>query len=414
MISIVRTYRDVFALGEFRALFAGQVASAAAMTIQTLAFSVLVYTRTASALLTAVAFLAGSVPQALGAFAFSGISDRRPPRSVLVASDAVRAVTFLVLATGLIPVAGMLGVVMVAGVAFGALGGIRFALLARVLAIDSYVLGRSALNTASSAMQVVGFAAGGGILATLGARGGLWIAVGLAAAACVIDGCGVRAYPAASDTRGSVRETLRTSRLVLTDARIGRLLLAQWLPNGLIVGAEALFIPYTGHHAAILFTAAAAGLLAGDLLAGRWIAPQRRASAARLLYVLLAIPYLGFALGPPLWLAVVLVAVASVGFGGTLCVQQLLVHAAPSDRLGQVLALSSAGMLSAQGLAAYLAGGIAELLTPGPSMAIMAIGSLAATAALLAPARRRLRRSMQGCTRAVEPSLAPSGPGECV
>src|SRR5690242_9434007 len=71
----VRTYRDVFALGEFRAIFAGQLASAAAMTIQTLAFSFLVYAQTASPLLAAAAFLAGSLPQALGALTFSGASD---------------------------------------------------------------------------------------------------------------------------------------------------------------------------------------------------------------------------------------------------------------------------------------------------------------------------------------------------
>jgi MFS family permease len=379
----VRTYRDVFGLGEFRAIFAGQVVSAAAMTIQTLAFSVLVYTRTASALLAAAAFLAGSLPQALGAVAFSGVSDRRPPRSVLVASDGVRALTFLLLASGLAPVGGMLGVVTVSGVASGALGGVRFALVARVLPTESYVLGRSALNTAAAGMQVVGYAAGGGILATIGARGGLWTAVVLATAACVIDRCGLRPYLAAGQGRSSVRETWRASRLVLTDARTGRLLFAQWLPNGLVVGAEALYIPYTGHRAAILFTAAAAGLLVGDLVAGRLIPASRRATAAGLLYLMLAVPYLAFALRPPVWVAVVLVSVASMGFGGTLCVQQLLVEAVPGERLGQVLALSSAGMLSAQGLAAYLAGGIASLISPGRAMAAMAMLSLAATTILL-------------------------------
>jgi MFS family permease len=391
----VRTYKDVFALAEFRAIFAGQVASAAAMTIQTLAFSVLVYTRTASPLLTAVAFLAGSVPQALGAVTLSGVSDRRPPRSVLVASDAVRALTFLLLATGVMPVAGLLGVVMLSGVASGALAGIRFALLTQVLPIDSYILGRSALNSASAGMQVVGYAVGGGILVTVGARGGLWIAAGLATAACVIDRCGVRVYPAASRTRSSVADTWRATQEVLSDGLTGRLMLAQWVPNGLIVGAEALFIPYARHRAAILFTAAAAGLLAGDLVAGRLIPTERRAGVASLFYLLLGVPYLAFVLRPPLWLALVLVTFASMGFGGTLCVQQLLVQAVSRERLGQVFALSSAGMLTVQGLAAYLAGGMAELLTPAQAMAVMAIGSLLATAALLMPLRGRGRRACQ-------------------
>jgi hypothetical protein len=368
------------------------VASAAALTIQTLAFSVLVYTRTASPLLAAIAFLAGSLPQALGAVTLSGISDRRPPRALLVVSDGIRAFTFLVLASGVVPVGGMLAVTMLSGVAAGALGGTRFALLTRVVPIDSYVLGRSALNVASSGMQVVGYAAGGGILATLGTRGGLWIAVGLAAAACLIDRFGLEAYPAASQTRSSVADSWRATRQLLSDPITGRLLLGQWVPNGLIVGAEALFIPYLRHHAAVLFVAAAAGLLAGDLVAGRLVPSDRRAGAASLFYALLGLPYLAFALRLPLWLALVLVTIASIGFGGTLCVQQLLVQTISRERLGQALAVSSAGMLTVQGLAAYLAGALAQLLTPGRAMAVMAAASLLATAALVAPLRRRRAR----------------------
>jgi hypothetical protein len=314
------------------------------------------------------------------------------------------------LASGLVPLAGMLVVAMVSGVASGAFGGVRFALLTRVLPIDAYVLGRSALNTASASMQVVGYAVGGGILATLGARGGLSIAVALATAACAIDRCGVRAYPAASQVRSSMGETLRTSRRVLSDGQTGRLLLAQWVPNGLIVGAEALFIPFAGHGAAILFTAGAAGLLVGEVVAGRLIPSDRRAAASGLLYLLLGGPYLAFALRPPLWLGVILVSVASMGFGGTLCVQQLLVNAVSREHLGQALALASAGMLTAQGLAAYLAGAIAVLLTPGRAMAVMAIASLVATGALMAPLdlHGRLRRLCQPRTSARSPGHPPT------
>jgi hypothetical protein len=46
-------------------------------------------------------------------------------------------------------------------------------------------------------------------------------------------------------------------------------------------------------------------------------------------------------------------------------------------------------MLTVQGLAAYLAGALAQLLTPGRAMAVMAAASLLATAALVAPLRRR-------------------------
>src|SRR5579859_4163496 len=159
MLSGMRTYRDLFALGEFRVLFVGQLAVSAAMTIQVLALSVMVYARTSSAFLAAVAFLAGSLPQAFGAILFSGVSDQRPPRTVLFASDSARAASYLLLAVGVLPVGGLLVLVSMTGVLFGAFGAVRSALLTRVLPLDAYVLGRSTLNTASAGMQIAGYAA---------------------------------------------------------------------------------------------------------------------------------------------------------------------------------------------------------------------------------------------------------------
>ncbi len=379
----MRTYRDLFTVGEFRALFTGQLSAAAGTTVQALALSVLVYAHTGSPLLAAVAFLAASLPQAVGAMALSGTSDRLPPRLVLVASDCVRAAACLLLASGLLPVAGMLAVVSVSGVAFGALGGVRYALVARVLPIDSYVLGRSALNTATAAMQVAGYAAGGGLLATVGASRALWVAFALAVIACLTDRFGLRARPARGTGRSFVRGSWAASWSLLSARTTGRLLLAQWLPNGLIVGAEALYVPYAGHRAAILFSAGAVGMLAGNVIVGRYIPQSRRPAAAAPLYVLLALPYLAFAAHPALWQAVALVALASIGFGGTLCLQQRMVEAVPERSLGQAFALASAGMLTTQGLASYLAGGLAEAASPGRAMAAMAVLSIVATFALL-------------------------------
>jgi MFS family permease len=380
----MRTYRDVFSVGEFRALFGGQVIAAASMTIQALAFSVLVYGRTASPLLAAIAFLAGSLPQAAGAMTLSGLSDRVAPRTVLVTSDFVRVAAFVLVASGLLPTFGMLAIVMLSGVAYGALGGIRYSLLTRVLPVDAYALGRSSLNIAVGAMQVVGYAAGGGLIVALGARSALWAAAALAIIVCVIDRLGLRARPALANIRASVGVTWRRNRALLADRVTGRLLVAQWVPNGLIVGAEALFVPYAGRHASVLFMAAAAGMLVGDVVMGRWAAPEQRARLTLPLYLLLAAPYLVFAVHPALTVAAALVGLASVGYGGTLGLQQRLVEAVPEDSLGQAFALASAGMLSAQGVAAYLTGTLAQAAGASTAIAIAGVASLLATLALLA------------------------------
>lgn len=383
----MRTYRDAFALGEFRALFGGQIATAAGLTIQTLALSVLVFSRTHSPVLAAVAFLGASLPQALGAMTLSGIADRYPPRSVLVAADSVRVSACLLLASGLLPVGAMLTVVMLSGVPLGAFGGVRFRLVAHVLPLESYALGRSALNTASSSMQVTGFAAGGALLVTVGASHALWVATVLMLTACLSDRFGVRARPPDRPRHASVSRTSRESWALLTDRRVGRLLFAQWVPNGMIVGAEALYVPYSGRHAAVLYVTGATGMLAGDVISGRFIPPGRRTRTALPLYLLLAVPYLGFAAHPGLLPAAGMVGLASIGFGGTLCVQQQMVEVAPRGALGQLLALASAGMLSAQGLAAGLAGSLASAMTPARAIAVMAAMSAVAAIVLLAPAR---------------------------
>ncbi len=379
----MRTYREVFSVAEFRALFGGQVVGAASMTIQSLAFSVLIYSRTASPLLAAVAFLAGSLPQAVGAMTLSGFADGVAPRTVLVASDAVRAAAFILLASGLLSTTAMLAIVMLLGVAYGALGGVRYALVTRVLSVADYALGRSMLNVAVGAMQVVGYASGGGLILAVGARSALCLAAALAIAVGMIDRWGLLARPALAGGSVSIGATWRRNRALFGEPVTRRLLLAQWVPNGLIVGAEALFVPFAGAHAAWLFAAAGAGMLVGDVIVGRWVTPDTRARLTRPLYVLLAAPYLAFAAHPSLLVAAGVIGVASIGYGGTLGLQQRLVEVLPEDSRGQAFALASAGMLSAQGIAAYLTGSAAQAVGASVAMSMAGAASLLATAALL-------------------------------
>ena len=108
-----------------------------------------------------------------------------------------------------------------------------------------------------------------------------------------------------------------------------------WVPNGLIVGCEALFISYTPDHAGVLLAAGSAGMLLGDLMVGRLLsADQRRRYAFALR--LLAVPYLLFAANPPTLVAMAAVFVASAGFAATLPLQEQLLALTPDPVRGQV------------------------------------------------------------------------------
>jgi hypothetical protein len=377
----VTTYRALFASREFRALFAAQLFGAGASTAQSLALSVIFFSRTHSPLLAAVAYLGGYVPQAIGVAALASVADRVAPRRLIVGTDLLRTASFAVLATNALPVAAMLAVVMVCGLWYGAVGGVRYLVLRDMLPVDDFILGRATLNLAVGGMQIVGYAMSGTLLVLVGPVTAMWTATGLVAAAATIDRLGLRARPARGTGRASVGISWQANRRILADRRLRRLLGAQWLPNGLIVGAEALYVPYAEHRAVFLFIAAAAGMLAGDLLVGRWVPTPRRPQLSFGLYLLLATPYLGFLAHPSVAVATALVAVASVGYGGTLGIQQVFADTVDPAEQGQAFSLASAGQLSSQGVAAWLAGGLAEAMPTGTAMAVTA--GMSVTASLL-------------------------------
>jgi MFS family permease len=396
------TYRDAAASGEFRALFGGRAAGAGAATMQMLALAVLIYARTGSPLLAALAYAAGSLPQVLGAMTLMAVADRVPPRRLLAGWQLLRAPAVALLATGVLPVWVALVVLMAAGTGDGVAGGAGYALLADVLP-GQYVLGRSILNMADGAMQIAGYGAGGILIAALGAHQALWAAAGLTALSAALYLYGLRKRPArgAGGDHSSFRQTWHNNKALLASPRARILLLAQWLPNGLIVGAEALYVPYAGKSAAILFSAAAAGMLAGDTVIGRWTKARQRDRLVFPLYGLLATPYLAFLSRPGVIEAASLVAAASFGYSACLGLQERFLQVVPAQISGHALGFAGAGMMTTQALAAACTGALAGILPAGAVMAIAGAASLLTTAVLLS----RLRSG----ERATEPRRQAGG-----
>jgi hypothetical protein len=72
------SYREVFAIGEFRALFSAQVLPSAGDQFAQVAMAILVYGRTHSAFLTAVAYALTYLPPIAGGPLLSGLADLFP------------------------------------------------------------------------------------------------------------------------------------------------------------------------------------------------------------------------------------------------------------------------------------------------------------------------------------------------
>ncbi|ANZ15013.1 major facilitator superfamily permease [Streptomyces noursei ATCC 11455] len=395
----MRTYRELFRTPEFSPLLVASACQVAGQTVGGLALGTLVYGTTGSPLLSSLAMFGPALAQVVGAATLLSAADRLPPRAALTGLGLLPALGTAVLAVPGLPLWASFAVLTVLGVLASLGGGVRYGLLNELLAREGYLLGRSVFGMASGVLQIGGFAVGGALVATLSPRGTLLAAAALYAAGAAVAHRGLAARPPRATGRPSLARTRRANALLWTDRPRRSVYLALWLPNGLIVGCESLYVPYAPRQAGLLFACGALGMLIGDTLVGRWVPRHRAGRLAVPLCLLLAGPYLVFAVRPPTALAVAAVLLATLGYASGLLLQDRLMALTPDELGGHALGLHSSGMLTCQGVGAALAGALAEWLPPGRAMAALAVASMGVTV-VVAPGLR------------AEPApRAPSGTG---
>ncbi|MFG3101720.1 MFS transporter [Streptomyces sp. NPDC048182] len=385
---VTTTYRDLLLrTPEFTPLFLSSAAGVAAQTVSGLALGTLVFRATDSPLLSALSMFGQALTQVLGATLFLSGADRLPPRRTLTSLSLAFATATALLALPGLPLPALFTVLLLQGLVASLGGGVRWGLLNEILTPARYLAGRSVFNAMNGIMQITGYAVGGALLTLLSPHLCLLLAAALHATAAALTGR-LTTRPPRATGRPSVTATWRTNAQLWSSAPRRHVYLALWLPNGLIVGCESLYVSYAPDAAGTLFACAALGMLAGDVTVGRLLPPRRHPRAGIPLLLLLATPYLTFALHPPLPVAAALVAVSSFGFGASLIQQARLMTLTPPQLSGHALGLHSAGMLTLQGVSAALAGTLAQLATPALAMTAMALMSLVFTATLTAVSRR--------------------------
>ena len=389
------TYRSVFAVSEFRVLFAAQLMYILGFEFEILGLSVLVYAQTRSAFLTALAFSMGFAPQAIGGALFTALADRLPPRIVIGTGLVIRAGPGL--AIGLwpgCPVPAMLALVAVTATAAPVFSAAISGLLPEVFDGDRYVLARSVFSLTSSGTQIIGLGIGGAVLAIVPARW-LLLAAGLSlVAAAVISRLGLRPRPrqARPDLgRGILGATVAGNIELFADRQVRGLLLAQWLPAWCVTGAESLIVPYAGSlgrpasAAGPLLAAMPAGMLLGDVLVGRFVRPGTRRRLAFPLAAGMGVPLLALGFRLPLPLAGVLLLICGSGFAYQLGIQRAFLDSLPEGRRAQAFGLNSTGAMGGQGLTPSAAGGLALAVGAGPAIAIAGAVTILAALALRGP-----------------------------
>jgi hypothetical protein len=391
----VRTYRELFAVAEFRAIFIAQCLANAAAAAGSLALGTVTYAATGNAALTGLSMFGGPLIRLAASWLTASASDLLRPRPALMAVAAVTCAADLLQAVPGMPWGARFAILALPWIAMAATGGAMLALVSDILPRDSFVFGRATLNVATGGMQVAGYGLGGLLLVSLTTRGLFFLAAAAAGLAVLVVRKGVADHPPRVAGQSLARRSRAVNRMLLGSPLLRPLFIAGCVPNGLVVGCESLFIPFGGHQAGYLMAVTAAGMLAGDILVGRVLPVQARTWLVEPLRFLLAAPYVVFLLHPPLPAALTLGFLASAGYAASLPLQERLLALTGADVRGQLLGLYTTGLMAMQGIAAVLAGLLAQRLGGGSSGAAAAIGilgcaSLLVTVALI-PGLRRTR-----------------------
>jgi MFS family permease len=382
------TYREVFAVAEFRALWLAQLLSVAGDQLAKVALTVLVYDRTRSPLLAAVTFAASFVPAFLGGLTLSGLADRLPRRTVMIACDVIRGMLVLVMAVPGIPLAVSVALLFVVSMLVAPFNSARAAIYPDVLDGDRYVIGTAVTLTTYQLAQVVGFAVGGAVVGLFGARPALLLDAATFAVSALLIQVRVQRRPAGKHdgTRAApLADMVAGLRLVFTRANLRTLMLFGWVAAFYNV-PEGVAAPFARQlHAGavgvgLLLAAGPAGYTLGAAAFGRFVPPLRRPQLMAPLAVACCLILVLIAAAPGLP-AVLLILAAS---GACSCFQVAanseFVLATPQGQRSQAFGLATGGMSLGQG-AAMIAAGAAALHFP-PSAVIAFSGALGVVAVL--------------------------------
>ena len=398
------TFREVFAVREFRAVWFSQVLSVTGDRLALVALTLLVFDRTGSPLLSGLVYASGYLPWVVGGLFLSELADRYPRRTVMVVCDAVRAVLVAIMVVPHMPVWALVALLFVATMFAPPFDSARAAITADILSGERYVLGTAITQTTFLAGQAIGAVAGGVAVAFLGVRPALAIDAATFVLSALLVGLGTRARPAAARPEQAQSEQAQSKRaqsklaqpsplarmqaglrLVFTDRALRTLLLFGWLVVFYTI-PEGIAAPYAAGlgggsiAAGLVIASTVVGTTIATPLFSRFVGPRRRIDLMGPLAVLTCATLVLTALRPGLAASLVIFSLSSVFGTYQLAANTAFVIRVPNERRAQAFGIASMGVIVGQGAAFVAAGAAAEVLTPA---AVIAIGGALGTVVAL-------------------------------
>jgi predicted MFS family arabinose efflux permease len=384
------TYRELFAYREFRYLYGGQVLSYLGDQVAAVAVAVLVFDRTNSALLSAVAYASSWLPGVLGGPVLSTYADRLPRRSVLIVCDLARAALIALVAVPGLPLWPAIVLLYAAHLFSPPFVAARAALMPEMLPGEAYIAGNGLSNITSQLSQLFGFVAGGVIVA---AAGPVWSLLGnaatfVASALLISAGLARRPAPALSkETTGLLAQSRDGIRYILADPWLRTCLALVWVASAFSFAPEAIAYPWADSlgggpaQAGLLLAAPSAGFLLGAILLTRVLSSGTRDRVLRPAAVLSTVALAPALLDPGLPVALLLLAVAGLGASFIVPLNAIFVRRVAPEFRGRAMGVAASGLLVVQGLAFLAAGGAVQAgLSPST---VAGLSGLLGTAAVL-------------------------------
>jgi MFS family permease len=377
----------VLGVREFRWLWLAQAQSAIGDQFAQVAIAILVYHRTGSPFLTALAYALTYLPPILGGPPLSGLADILPRREVMIACDVLRAAAVGLMAMPSMPFWGLCVLLFGAVLAGTPFSAARAAMLPDILGSRLLPLGSALGNITHQASQILGFVAGAAVVATLQPRRTLAIDALTFWISSIIIWAVIRRRPCPRREEGRRATAWTVSaegvRVVFSSRALRTLLLFGWLAGFYIV-PEGLAAPYARHlggsalTVGLLMAAIPAGTVIGGIALGRFGALAQLRAMGWLAMGSCA-PLVGCAWDPPLPVVLFLWLVAGVGGAFQLAAAPAFVSALNGGNRASAFGVAQSGLYAAQGIGILGGGAAAQLV--GVPLAVAVAGLLGLCAA---------------------------------
>ena len=153
------SYREVMAIGEFRAIWSAHTISAIGTNLLNIATSILVYQITGSPLAAGFTIALGFLPPLIAGPLLSGLADLFPRRQVMVVCDLVRAVLIMAIGIPGLPLWAVWTLLFCSVLPSLPFAAARAAMMAEIIQGERYVASTAIIQLTNQVGMLVGFLA---------------------------------------------------------------------------------------------------------------------------------------------------------------------------------------------------------------------------------------------------------------